>query len=158
LRDRRESTAGSVAIPAAAFAATAATAAIATTAAATATAAAAAAESTATATAATTTTVPATTTAAATLFARTCFVDGESAATVLVTVERLYGGIGLGIVGHFDKAKTLAAARVAIVDDLCRNNLPVSSEKLLKLRAINAVAQIPHIQLLTHWNLLENGY
>jgi hypothetical protein len=141
-----------------AVATTAATAAVAT-----ATAAAAAATTTTepapTATAAATTTVPTTTAAAAaTLFARTSLIDGESAATVLVTVERLNGGLGFGVVRHFDKAKTLAAARVAIVDDLCRNNLPVSSEKLLKLRAINAVAQIPHVQLLTHWNLLNNGY
>jgi hypothetical protein len=122
---------GLVAIATAAFAAAATTTTAAVAAAATA---AAATESATTATAAATTTVPATTTAAAaTLFARTRFIDGESAATVFVAIECLDGGLGLGIVCHHDKAKTLAAARVAVVDDLSRNDLPVSGEKLLKL-------------------------
>jgi hypothetical protein len=151
---RRESMVGLVAIATAAIAATAATAAaVSTTAAAAATAAATTTttESAATATAAATTTVATTATAAATLFARTSFVNGESATTVLVAVERLNGGFSLGIIGHFDKSEAFASAGVAVIDDLCGNDLSVCREQSLEFRAVNRVAQVPDIQLLTHW-------
>src|SRR5205823_1676207 len=108
-------------------------------------------------TAATTTVAAATTAAAATaaLFAGTGFIDGEGPAIVLLSVEGLDGSLGFVVVRHFDEAKALGPAGVAIVDDLGRGDLAVLAEQLLEFRAIDLVAQVPDIQFLTHWNLLK---
>jgi hypothetical protein len=147
-------------VPISAAAAVAATAASAeATAATTPTAASAAITSTASATSpaaaaattATTSAIPAAATASsATLFARAGFVDGEGAAVVLLAVQRRDCRVGFVVVGHLDKPEALASSSVAIVNDLGRNHLAMLSEQLLQFRAIDLVAQIPDIQLLTH--------
>jgi len=93
------------------------------------------------------TTTAATTTATATggVFAGTGFVDGQGAAFVLLAVERGNGGLGFGVVGHFNEAKTFAAAGVAIVDDLRAFDLAVRGKQLFQGRAIDLVAQIAHV-------------
>jgi hypothetical protein len=96
----------------------------------------------------------ATTTAAAPLFAGTRFVDGKCPAVVLLTIQGRNRGRGLLIRGHFDKSKSFAAPGVTIIDDLCRNHLAMRSKQLFEFRAIDTVAQVPDIQLLTHRNLL----
>jgi hypothetical protein len=145
---------------AATTAAASAAAAEATTASAPATAAAAAAaESTASAAAATTTAVSTTATAAgATLFAGPGFVDSQGATAVLLTVEGRDRRGGFIIIGHFDETETLTTAGVAVIDDLRRNNLAMLTEELLELRAVNVIAQIPHVQLLSHFESPLYGY
>src|SRR5688500_5195617 len=146
MSDERE-TAGLVAIASAAVAAAAPTPAAEPTAAA-----APAAEPTApAATAAAAEPAPTTAATAATaIFARACFVDGEGAAAVLLAVQRRDCGRGLVIVGHLDEPETLAPAGVPVVDVLGGHDLAVLPEELLQLRAIDAVAQVADVQLLTH--------
>jgi hypothetical protein len=90
---------------------------------------------------------PATTTAEATpattagaFFLGPGFVDSQGATVVLLAVECGNCRLGFAVAGHFDKPKPLAAARVAIVDDLGRNHRTVSREQLFQGRAVNIVA------------------
>src|SRR6266542_2464004 len=101
------------------------------------------------ATAATATTEAAATTTATTatwaIFAGLGFVDGQGAAFVLLAVE---GGdclLGLFIVGHFDEAEAFASAGVAVIDDLSAFDRAVRREQLFEDRAIDVIAQVPHI-------------
>jgi hypothetical protein len=135
----------------AAVATTTAAATVATTTASTTATAEAAATAAASAVAATTTTTAATTTA---LFARAGFVDGQGAAIVLLTVEGGNRGSRFLVRGHFDESEAFASAGVPIVDDLSRDDLSMCCEQLFEFRAIDGVAQVPDIQLLTHRNLL----
>jgi hypothetical protein len=136
-----------IASAAAAFAATAAAAAPV----AAATTAAAATTEAATATAAATTESPATTTtASAAIFTRAGFVDGQSTAAMLLTVQGCDRRLGFLIGPHFDEPESLGSAGVTVVDDLGRDNRAVLAKQLLELRAIDLVAQIPNVKLLTH--------
>ncbi len=74
---------------------------------------------------------------------------------MLLAVERLNGSLGLIVVGHLDESEAFGPAGVAIVNDLSGRDLAVLTKQLLKFRAIHLVAQVPDIQLLTHWNLLK---
>jgi hypothetical protein len=139
-----------VATVSATAAATAVTAA-ATTAAATATKAAATAAAATVSAAASAATATA---SAGTLFARAGFVDGQCSAIVLLTVERRHRGGRFLVRGHFDKSEAFASAGVPIIDDLSRDDLPMCCEQLFEFRAVDSVAQVPDIQLLTHRNLL----
>jgi hypothetical protein len=75
---------------------------------------------------------------------------------VLLAIESGNRRLGFAVTAHFDKAKSFAPARIAIVDDLSRNHRTMSFEQLLQRRAVNIVAEVPHIQLLTHVCLLHN--
>jgi len=55
------------------------------------------------------------------------------------------------VTGHFDESETLAASRVAVVDDLGAGYLAMLIEQLFEVRAGYVVAQIPHVKLLTHY-------
>ncbi len=87
-----------------------------------------AAESTASATAASTTTIPAATSAPTAFFAGARFVDGQGTATVFLSVKGVNRRLCFGVVGHFHKAKSLAAAGIPVVNDLSRNHLPMLSK------------------------------
>jgi hypothetical protein len=95
--------------------------------------------------------------ATATIFARTRFVDGQGPAAMLLAIERRDRRLGFLIGAHLDEAESLGSARVAIVDDLSRNNRAVLCEQLLEFRAIDLVAQVPNIKLLTHYASPVNG-
>jgi hypothetical protein len=69
---------------------------------------------------------------------------------VLLAIKAGDRRVGFAVIGHFDKAKTLAPAGVTIVDDLRRQHLPVLGKELFQFRAVHLVAQISHIQLLSH--------
>jgi hypothetical protein len=98
------------------------------------TAASTAATTVAAAAASTATTVAASaTTATAAVFLRTRFVDGQGAAIMLLAVDRGDRGRGLFVAGHFDKAKTLAATRVAVVDDLGAGDRAMLREQLFEV-------------------------
>jgi outer membrane receptor protein involved in Fe transport len=114
----------------AAVAATAAAEATASTAAATTS---AAAEATAATTAAATKSTPATT---RTILARLGFIDGQSAAFVLLSIQGSNRGLGFGIVRHFDESEAFAAAGVTIVDDLSAFDGAVRRKQLFQHRAI----------------------
>jgi hypothetical protein len=133
-----------IASAAAAFAATAAAASVA--AAATAAAAAAATTAAAAAEAAT----AAATAATPAVFARAGFVDGEGSAAVLLAVQGRDRRLGFVIRAHFDEPEPLRAAGVTVVDDLGGDNRAVLAKQLLEFRAIDLVAQVPNVKLLTH--------
>jgi hypothetical protein len=129
-----------------------ASAAIASTAASTPTAAAEAASATTTSAASTTTTATvaaATTTATAAtstaFFAGTGFVDGQRPTAMFLAVEGVDCVLGFFIGRHLDESESLAAAGIAIIDDLRRNHLAVLAKQLLQLGAINLVAQVANI-------------
>jgi hypothetical protein len=95
--------------------------------------------------------------AVAAVFAGTGFIDGKGAALMLSAVQGGDGRLGLGVAGHLDESESLAPASIAVVDDLGRNNLPMSREQLFQHRAINVVAQVSDVQLLTHCVSPSNG-
>jgi len=132
--------------------ATATPTAAAATAAAVAAAATAAAAATEAATAAAAAADAATTTTAATsaVFARAGFVDGQGAAAMFLAVQGSDRRLGFLIGPHFDEPEPLGSAGVTVVDDLGRDNRAVLAKQLLELRAIDLVAQIPNVKLLTH--------
>jgi hypothetical protein len=66
------------------------------------------------------------------------------------TIQRRDGCLGFFVTAHFDESKPLAPARVAIVDDLRRDDLAVCTEQLFQLRTIHLIAQVADVQLLTH--------
>jgi hypothetical protein len=65
------------------------------------------------------------TTAAGALFTRTCFVDGQRPAVVLLAIEGRDCRLRFLITGHFHEPEPLTAASVPIVDDLGRHHLTV---------------------------------
>jgi hypothetical protein len=148
---------GLVAIASAAVATVTAATAAATEAAATTTATATATETTTATTAAPTESTAPTATAPTAFFARAGFVDGQRPAAVLLAVERRDRGLGFVVAAHLHKTETFASAGVAVVDDLGRHDGAVLAEQLLEFRAINAVAQVPNIKLLTHYVSPVNG-
>jgi hypothetical protein len=127
------------------------------TVAATATAATAATEAAATAAAATEAATPTATSAAATLFARTRFVDGQRPAIVLLPIERSHRRRRLFVGPHFYESESLAPAGVPVIDDLGGYDLTMRRKQLLEFRAIRRIAQIPDIQLLTHFGISLDG-
>jgi hypothetical protein len=66
--------------------------------------------------------------AAAAFFAGAGFVDGQGAATVLLSVEGVDRRLGFGVVRHLDKAESLAATGIPVVNDLGRNHLTMLSK------------------------------
>src|SRR5258708_5353269 len=86
------------------------------------------------------TATPATTTAACPIFLRLGFVHGQGATVVLLPVQGRNGGLSFGIAAHLDKAKALASAGVAIVDDLRALDSAMRAEELFECRAIDIVA------------------
>jgi hypothetical protein len=107
----------------------------------------------ATAAAAAATTTAAAISAAAPFFFRAGFIDSERPAVMLLPIKGGDGGRGFFVAGHFDKTKTFAASRVAIVNDLGAGDLPVLGKQLFEIRAGYVVAQISHIKLLTHFRI-----
>lgn len=122
----------------------------ATTAAAAATAVATATTAAAAATTAATTAVATTTAAAATLFAGPGFVDGQRTSVVLLIMQGADCGLGFLIAAHLNKGEALAATGIAILDHLSALNRAELAEQLLEVLATRVVAQVPHVQLLTH--------
>src|SRR5437016_2098651 len=104
-------------------------------------------------------TVAAASAAAATapVFLGAGFVDGECPAVVLLTVQCRDRRGRLVVRAHLDKAEALAAAGVAIVDNLGAGHLTVLPKQLFEIRAGHVVAQIPHVKLLTHLESPVNG-
>src|SRR5205085_10765812 len=88
------------------------------------------------------------------VFARLGFVDGQRAAVVVLAVERRDGRLSLLIGAHFHETESLAASGHAVADDFSALHGSVRAKQLLEFGAINVVAQIPHIQLLAHDDLL----
>jgi hypothetical protein len=69
---------------------------------------------------------------------------------MLLAVEGCDRGLGFFVAAHLDETEALAAARVAIINDLSRHHLTVLTKELLQLGTIDLIAQVPDIQLLTH--------
>jgi hypothetical protein len=76
---------------------------------------------------------------------------------MLLPVQSRDGRRGFVIAGHLDKSKPLASTGIPIANDLCRDDLPMRSEQLLKLRGLDLVAQIPYIKLFAHCQTPLNG-
>src|SRR5436305_168319 len=123
------------------------------------TAAAAAVSAAATATAAAAATVPAAPTAttdaaiaatAATGFTRFGFVHGQPTAVVLLIVEPLDRRLSLGLGIHLDKAESLAAARITVLNHLGALHRSVLSEPAFQVGRGYRVGQVANIQFLSH--------
>ena len=100
------------------------------------------------------TTAAATTTAATTTATTFCTragdVDREGATVVVLTVQRFDRCIRFSVVGHLDETKALAAAGVAIIDDLGTVDLSKLREQFLKPRIVNRVREISDVEFLAH--------
>ena len=97
------------------------------------------------------TTAPASTSARATARgSRASFIDRQTAAVVVLTVEPLDRGQGLVVVRHLDKAKTSTAPRLAIAQDLGRGHHAELLKEFLKLGRGRRVLQIPNIKTFCH--------
>src|SRR5436190_10858138 len=105
--------------------------------------------------AASATTTTAATTSSAALFAGPGFVDSQAAAINFLQVERLNGSLGLAVVVHFDKAKTLAASGITVLNDRRIFHLAKLREELLQALARDAVSQITNIQSHSHCTFLK---
>jgi hypothetical protein len=79
------------------------------------------------------TTAAAATAAATTLFTRPGFVHGQGPSVVLGAVDAGNRRLGFGIASHFNKAKALASARVAVVDDLGALHRPELRKHLIQI-------------------------
>jgi hypothetical protein len=110
----------------------------------------AAAAAGATSAASTTSAAVTTTTTAASVFARLGLVDGQASAVVILVVEAVNRGQGLGLGVHLDESESLAPAGVAVLNDLGALDGAELREQLLKLRAVDLIGQITNIQLLAH--------
>lgn len=114
-----------------------------------ATAAAATTVATTTAAAATTAATAVATTAAATGagtgFTWLGFIDGQSAAVMLLAVQSGDCRCCFSVRTHLDETKALRAAGFAILDDFGAFDSAVRGEQFLEGRAIDAVAQIPDV-------------
>jgi hypothetical protein len=95
----------------------------------------------ATASAATTTAA----TATGAVFAGLGFINGESAAVMFLAVQRGNGCRCFRIASHLNETEALAAAGFAVADDFGRLHGAVLAEKLLKVRAVCIVAQVPNV-------------
>jgi hypothetical protein len=104
----------------------------------------------------TTATTAAATTAAVTAAAtparlfRSGFVDGHGATIVLLIVHgfnRFASGV---VIAHFDEAESFAATGIAVLDDFRAPHGSKFGKHFFELGAVDAVAQISNIKLLTH--------
>ena len=105
-----------------------------------------------TTTAAAVTTAATTTVAAATAawFTGPSLVDGQPAAVDLLVMERLDRRLCFLIAAHLHEAEALAAAGVAVVDDLDALHAPELREQLLQFGVADLVGQVPDIKFLAH--------
>ncbi|HEY1683207.1 MAG TPA: hypothetical protein VGG19_00470 [Tepidisphaeraceae bacterium] len=94
-----------------------------------------------------TTTAATKSTAAATgaVFTGLGFVNGECTSHVLLAIKGCNSRLGFIIARHFDEPEALAAAGVPIADDLRALYGSMRAKQSLESRAIDVVAQIPHI-------------
>jgi hypothetical protein len=83
--------------------------------------------------------------AAATPFTRLGLIDSQGAVSLGLAVHGLDGRLGLGVAAHLDKAEALAAAGVAVLDDLRAADGAVLREPLLEVRARHTVLEIANV-------------
>ena len=69
---------------------------------------------------------------------------------MVLVIEALDGRLCLGLIAHLHEAEALAAARVAVLDDLRALNLSECGEQNLQVGAADLIRQVPDIQLLAH--------
>src|SRR5438105_4051197 len=80
-----------------------------------------------------------------TRLARLGLVDGESAAVLLLAVERCDGALRLGVAAHLDEAEALAPAGVAILDDFGALHVAVRGAHRLQVRTGDVVTEISDV-------------
>jgi hypothetical protein len=88
-------------------------------------------------------------TTAASLFARASFVDGQRASTMILAVQPLDGRLRFFVTAHLDEAKPFASAALAVLNYLGALHITEATKQLLQIRAADAVAQVPDVQLLS---------
>jgi hypothetical protein len=69
---------------------------------------------------------------------------------MLLAVECGDRGLCFLVCSHFDETEAFGAAGVSVVDDLRRDDLTMLPKQLFLLRAIDLIAQVADVQLLTH--------
>lgn len=92
-----------------------------------------------------------------TRFARTGFVHRQRTTHVFLAMQRINRCLCFRIIGHLNKTKTLAAASLAVRDSSCAVNFAKLFEELSENSIVNAIAQISHIQILCHLNILQRN-
>lgn len=88
--------------------------------------------------------------ASRTLFAWTCFVHDDSAASNGLTVQTVDSGLCFCIGAHFDEAETFGAASVTIHHDLGRAHAAELGESVIQILIAHAVGQIAHVKFVAH--------
>src|SRR5262249_17503224 len=94
---------------------------------------------------------------ARTLFARTRFIHGQRAAAVLLFVQTIDRCLRFLVGPHLYESKTLALAGLAIHDHLSADHGAEASAHLLQVGVAHRVAQVSHVQPLTHESLLDRN-
>ena len=88
--------------------------------------------------------------ASRTLFAWTCFVHNDSAASNGLTVQTVDSGLCFCIGAHFDEAETFGAASVTIHHDLSGAHAAELGESVIQILIAHAVGQIAHVKFVAH--------
>ena len=107
------------------------------------------------ATAATTSTTKAATATKATAAWRTwlhgaCFIDHNATTTQRLAIHALDGGLCFGIAAHFNKAKALGAACVALHHDLGAGHGTELAKSLFQIAVAHRVWQVADVQFVAH--------
>lgn len=106
------------------------------------------ATTTAAATEAAATTTAATATAA--FFTRTCFVDDQTTAAHILTVEHLNSLLGFFTGAHFYETKSARAAGFTIIHNGCFDHGARLGEMIDQLVFNHGVREVPDIQTIRH--------
>src|SRR5262249_51462017 len=84
-------------------------------------------------------------------------VDRQATAAVLLVVQAVDGGLGLGVGVHLDEPEALAAPGVAILNHLGAVDGAELREQLLQVGTADRISQVPNVQLLAHQGLRSKG-
>jgi hypothetical protein len=86
---------------------------------------------------------------ASSFFAGPGLVDRQRASVVLLPVQPLNGGLGFLVVAHFHEAKSLAAAAVAVRNNLGAVHGAEGGKQVLQFGIADAESQISNVQFLS---------
>src|SRR5262249_18519040 len=89
----------------------------------------------------------------AAILLRLGLIDGPASAPDHLAGQPGDGGLGLGVAAQFDEAEPLGPAGGAVHDHLGGLHRPEGGEHLLQGGVRGFVAQVAHVQLLTHRTL-----
>jgi len=92
------------------------------------------------------------------IFARTGFIDGQSATADFLAAEGSNGGLSAFGRAHRHKAKSAGAAAHAVGNEVDFRDRAVDGEKILKIVFSGVEGKIPDIQFCVHSVMLKTRY